>query len=48
MHCSIDGMICFLDNIFRHERMSKGFSPDGLETAVAEFDEDYKKFVLCK
>ena len=23
-------------------------SPDGPETAVAEFDEDYKKFVLCK
>ena len=23
-------------------------TPDGLETAVAEFDEDYKKFVLCK
>lgn len=23
-------------------------SPDGTETAMAEFDEDYKKFVLCK
>lgn len=23
-------------------------TPDGPETAVAEFDEDYKKFVLCK
>ena len=23
-------------------------TPDGSETAVAEFDEDYKKFVLCK